>query len=84
MALGKILSWVGNKLVIDFSSDAKSDLLSLKNFLGSLVYIKNSREKKIGRISDVIGSVNSPRMVVTLFPNVPENLTQEKIFIKNE
>ncbi len=84
MALGKILSWVGNKLIIDFSSDAKLDLLSLKNFLGFVVYVKNSKEKKIGRISDVIGSVNSPRIVVTLFPNVPENLAKEKIFIKNE
>ncbi len=80
MALGKILSWVGNRLIIDFSFDAKS----VKDFLGSFVYVKNPKEKKIGRISDVIGSVNSPRIVVTLFPNVHGNLTKEKIFTKNE
>jgi len=70
----KLISWVGNKLVFDFSVINSKNLGNLninffRNLIGREVYaenLKRNEKKKIGKISDIIGRIDSPKVVVTL------------------
>ena len=61
MKKGKITSLVGNKIIANVSSS------SIGNIYGKKASVDG---KRIGRVSEIIGRVDSPYAVIKLSPNI--------------
>ena len=64
MEQGKIISSHGNKLIVQISSPRAPD------FQGKLASIGG---KKVGKVSEVIGRVDNPCLVIRLFPGMKKD-----------
>lgn len=75
LILGKIISRVGAKFLVKLNPNLrkKTNLKLLKKFLGKRVFISDddgNRKTEIGRVSDVIGRIKSPNLVIALDSNL--------------
>ena len=76
MITGKINSRMGDKLIIKVES---SDLNSVKRLQSKSVFVEG---KKIGKVSEIIGNVCSPYIVVKIFKNIHTDNLNKEISIK--
>ncbi|MEA3255237.1 MAG: hypothetical protein U9Q22_05335 [Candidatus Altiarchaeota archaeon] len=80
---GKIISCPGNEVVASISFSGKSlDLKTAKGLCGRPVSLENE-SAVVGRISNVIGRVDKPYLVITKYKKkVSPELINKPIYIK--
>lgn len=88
MKIGKITSCSGNEIVASIQLSKKFlDLKTARGLYGRTVSLENSKSSTIGRISNVIGRIDEPYLVITLLkgkdisPKSKDRLINKSIYV---